>query len=111
MDLFDPHLFHNLINEAASADITSWCLKVAIVWRFMGKKVKSSLDDMRADFTAHFAKVEQGFADLVKEVQELKLSVKEDLKKGDERFKLIESDISQTKNRVERLENEKGLPK
>lgn len=105
MDLFDPHLFHNLVNEAANADITAWVLKVAIVWRFMGKKVKTSLDGMREDFTAHFAKVEQGFSDLVAEVRELKKNVAEDLKKGDERFQRIENDISETKTRVERLES------
>ncbi len=111
----DSESIRHLVNEAAQADLTAWTVKIGLVWVLMGRKVRNGLTNLkietqlgiqsvRSDFTDHFAKVEQGFKDMIVEVKSLKESVAADLKQTGDRVGGIEKDMSKLNSRVDKLE-------
>lgn len=111
----DSESIRHFLNETAQADLTAWTVKIGLVWILMGRKVRNGLTSLkdetqlgiqavRTDFTDHFAKVEQGFKDMIVEVKSLKESVAADLKQTGDRVGGIEKNVSQLNTRVEKLE-------
>lgn len=111
----DADSLHHLLSEAAQADLTSYSVKIGLVWMLMGRKVRNGLANLktetqigiksvRVDFTDHFAKVEKGFQDMIAEMKSLKGSVNADLERTGKRIGGVEENFSMLNNRVQKLE-------
>ncbi len=110
----DSESLNHLLNATAQADLTAWTVKIGLVWILMGRKVRNGLNNLkletqlgiqsvRSDFTDHFAKVEQGFKDMILEVKSLKDSVAADLKQTGDRVGGVEKDVSELKIEFNKL--------
>lgn len=115
MDLFsnfDVEAVQNFLSEAAKADISAWSLKIGVVWWLLEKKVlvrfkvfKSEMqgvvENIREDFTKHFASVETALKEVVTEMSGMKKAIASDLASHSEKLGRLEQ-------RVEKLETKKG---
>ncbi len=108
----DAESLHHFVSEAAQADLTSWAVKIALVWVLMGRKVRDGLRDMRTELTTsiqavknefaeHFTAITKGLDQMTTQVKLMSASVAADLKNNNDRMSGLE-------NRVEKLEGGKN---
>lgn len=112
---FDAASIQHFLSQAAQADLTSWVVKIGIVWVLMGRKVRDGLtnleskltqglSDVRQEFAQHFTNITNGLDTMTAEVKSLKESVTEDLKKGSDRMAGLEQNFGDLNTRVSKLE-------